>query len=210
MIECTKCLKWYVWVWMSPIESYRHVQWVCIPCKDLQETLQKTICQPLLSPYLSLILIIVAHFSFGDFACSEYCTALLVSSRFRHIPLQADQIWQGGTTYGSRGWSGGTSFGSHKWSRTICGCHNWSPRTNEGQDQLLPDRTQPSQSIFSHQRGTVQTHHSSTLRPQGPNQNLRRCIFVWSGSRSLPQNGDQWLFASRSMSDTEKRYPQIE
>ena len=47
-----------------------------------------------------------------------------------------------------------TSFGSHKWSRTIRGCHNWSPRTNQGQDQLLPDRTREtgrdnSMTVFS-------------------------------------------------------------
>ena len=38
---------------------------------------------------------------------------------------------------------GGSIYGNREWSWIIRGRHNWSPRTNHVQDQLLPDRPRP-------------------------------------------------------------------
>ena len=52
------------------------------------------------------------------------------------VPLLADQIWQGGTTYGSRGWSRGTSFCSPG-PTAAATIGPPTPQTNQGQDQSM-------------------------------------------------------------------------
>ena len=58
------------------------------------------------------------------------------------VSKQEDNLWQGRTRYGSYiQMVQGTTYGSQNWSRTICGCHNWSPRTIGGCDQFACDRS---------------------------------------------------------------------
>ena len=49
------------------------------------------------------------------------------------VVARSDQLWQ------LQIW--GTTYGSQNWSRTISGCHNWSPRTIGGWDQFARDRS---------------------------------------------------------------------
>ena len=46
------------------------------------------------------------------------------------VVARSDQLWQLQMT----------TYGSQNWSRTICGCHNWSPRTVGEWDQFARDR----------------------------------------------------------------------
>ena len=48
------------------------------------------------------------------------------------VVARADQLWQLQMVRG-------TMYGSQNWSRTIRGCHNWSPRTVGGWDQFARD-----------------------------------------------------------------------
>ena len=56
------------------------------------------------------------------------------------VVARADQVWQLQMVRG-------TMCGSQNWSRTIRGCHNWSPRTVGGWDQFSRDRPLPRRFI---------------------------------------------------------------
>ena len=87
--------------------------------------------------------------------------------------------------------------------------HSASQSTAGDQEQLGVG-TRPRGGIFSSQGGIGQTHCTGSLRPKGKDQSIRRCFVIWT---VLQQEDSEWrlvAYTSRALSETERRYAQIE
>ena len=73
--------------------------------------------------------------------------------------------------------------------------------------------THPVYSIWESEARAMKAHNTCSLRSFSTNEDLGGCISIWHRSSATPKSDSTWkpvAFASRSMSDTEHRYTQIQ